>query len=387
LATQARATTPPRPQTPTAWVLAWLLTALLLAATTLLVFGELRRYNLEPVPWPIDPRFERLAAGATAAAPTPGWQVEGDARGGVTARDGVLRLRSDDPNGVVGVRQRWRLDPDGPRAFRLAATLGAEAIKGGRAGKVSLVADADIGRGDLTAAHQLAALGGTRAPARYVAQFEFPRETREIELAIRLRHAKGTLSVRDLQLVALRERWLVRAGRLVLPPFWAVTLIAGCWLFARGVDGRRSGLLLAVAGGGGLVLLLLPQTWRDAVIEPLAGLVPDHLVSTEQLGDLGHFAIFAVAGLLVRLSRRRDPWWAQLLLLIGLAGLSELLQHLAELRAPTLADGLTNAAGALVGWLPAAWWIRRRRRRQEGQLATQRLSSTTVPPQSAKQPR
>ena len=379
---QARAT-PPRLATPTAWVLAWLLMALLLAATTLLVFGELRRYNLEPVPWPIDPRFERLAAG-TAATPS-GWQVEGDPRG-VAVRDGTLRLRSDDPSGIVGVRQRWRLGPDAPRAFRLAATVSAQAIEGARAGEVSLVADADIGRGDLAAVHQLAALSGTRAPARYVAQFEFPRETREIELAIRLRHARGTLSVRDLQLVALRERWLVRAGRALLQPFWAVTLIAGCWLFARGVDGRRSALLLAGAGSGGLVLLLLPQTWRNAVIEPLAGLVPGHLVSTEQLGDLGHFAIFAVAGLLVRLSRRRDSWWAQLLLLIGLAGLSELLQHLAELRAPTLADGLTNAAGALVGWLPAAWWIRRRRR-QEGQLATQRLSSTTVPPQSAKQPR
>jgi hypothetical protein len=355
-----------------------------LAATTLLVFGELRRYNLEPVPWPIDPRFERLAAG-TAATPPPGWQVEGDPRG-VAVRDGTLRLRSDDPSSIVGVRQRWRLGPDGPRAFRLAATVSAQAIEGARAGEVSLVADADVGRGDLAAVHQLAALGGTRAPARYVAQFEFPRETREIELAIRLRHARGTLSVRDLQLVALRERWLVRAGRALLQPFWAVTLIAGCWLFARGVDGRRSALLLAGAGSGGLVLLLLPQTWRNAVIEPLAGLVPGHLVSTEQLGDLGHFAIFAVAGLLVRLSRRRDPWWAQLLLLIGLAGLSELLQHLAELRAPTLADGLTNAAGALVGWLPAVWWVRRRRR-QEGQLATQRLSSTTLPPQSAKQPR
>jgi hypothetical protein len=378
LATQARAS--PRLRTPTAWVLAWLLAALLLAGTTLLVFGELRRYNLEPTPWPIDPRFERLAAGT---ATPPGWQVEGDPQG-VAVRDGTLTLRSTDPSGIVGVRQRWRLDPDGPRAFRLAATVAAEAIEGARAGEISLVADADIGRGGLAAIHQLAALGGTQAPARYVAQFEFPRETREIELAIRLRHARGTFSVRDLQLVALRERWLVRTGRALLQPFWAVTLIAGCWLFARGVDGRRSALLLAAAGGSGLLLLLLPQTWRNAVIEPLAGLVPGHLVTAEQLGDLGHFAIFAVAGLLIRLSRRRDPWWVQLLLLIGLSGLSELLQHLAELRAPTLADGLTNAAGALVGWLPATWWVRRR---QEGQLATQRLSSTTVPPQSAKQPR
>jgi len=43
-----------------------------------------------------------------------------------------------------------------------------------------------------------------------------------------------------------------------------------------------------------------------------------------------------------------------------------------------------DAVGGLLGWLPAMawlWW------RQEGQFATQRGSSTTVPPQPAKQPR
>ena len=84
----------------------------------------------------------------------------------------------------------------------------------------------------------------------------------------------------------------------------------------------------------------------------------------------------------MRLSRRREPWLPQLALLIGLAGLSEVLQFLAELRSPALGDWLTNALGALArlgggqAWL---WW------RQDGQFATQRRSSTTVPPQPAKQ--
>jgi hypothetical protein len=119
----------------------------------------------------------------------------------------------------------------------------------------------------------------------------------------------------------------------------------------------------------------------SAVLRALE-LLPVHLLGVDAMAYVGHFAIFAVAGFLLRLSRRGEPWPRQVLLLVGLAGLSELLQFLAELRSPALDDWLTNAAGALLGWLPAMgwlWW------RQEGQFATQNRSSTTVPPQAAKQ--
>jgi hypothetical protein len=141
--------------------------------------------------------------------------------------------------------------------------------------------------------------------------------------------------------------------------------------------------LLASAAAGGLALLLLPEGARNAIVEPLADKVPRHLLDSQQLADLGHFVIFAAAGFLVRLSRRRDAAWRQLLLLLVLAGLTELLQFLAELRSPTWGDGLTNAAGALAGWLPAMLWLRL----QDGQFATQRRSSSTLPPQAAKQRR
>ena len=97
---------------------------------------------------------------------------------------------------------------------------------------------------------------------------------------------------------------------------------------------------------------------------------------------LGHVAIFAAAGLLVRLSRRGDPWLPQLALLLAFAGLSEVLQYLAEMRSPAQDDWAVNATGALAGWLVAMAWLRWR---QEGQFATHRRSSTTLPPQAAKQ--
>ena len=126
------------------------------------------------------------------------------------------------------------------------------------------------------------------------------------------------------------------------------------------------------------------MVFEDEARQPLLALVPARLVGLDLLADLGHFVIFAVAGFLLRLSRRREPWWIQAAFLVALAGLSELLQFLAELRSPSLDDWLTNAAGAFTGWLPAMGWLMLS---QVGQLDTQRCSSTTVPPQAAKQRR
>ena len=367
----------------------WLVAAALLAALTLLAFTHLRQFETVATPWPFDPAFATIADG-TAPDRGPGdapagWQVEG-ARSGITVENGTLRLRNDDPEAGVGIRQLWQLAEDGPRTFRLTATVASDAIQGTRngfrVGEISLVADADIARSYFHPLHRLAGLRGTKRPAVYVDYFKFPSAARQVELAIRLRHATGELRVANLQVVGLGERPWFGEVRRALQIAWAVMLAAGLWLFGRGIDHRGSALALALAAGGGAVLLLMPEGMRDSTLVRLADYLPRKLGSIDALSYLGHFLIFAVAGFLLRLSRRADPWLLQILLLVGLAGLSELLQFLAELRTPTLDDWATNALGAGLGWLPALawlWW------RQEGQFATQRRSSITVPPQPAKQ--
>jgi hypothetical protein len=363
--------------------LAWVAAAMVLSLATLLVFQQMRRFETVATDWPFDPRFEAVAAGGTAES--GGWQVEGDPSG-VSADRSVLRLRNAAPDAGVGVRQIWRLEPGGPRAFRLAATVASDGIAGQRdgfrVGEVTLVADGDIRQRFFRQIHRLAGLRGTREPARFVEHFEFPSGAREVELAIRLRHATGELRVSGLELRALGERPLFGLARTALRLAWALVLATGCLLFWRGVDHRRSALVLLAAAAGGMGVLMMPEGVRDSTILRALDLLPGRLFGVDPLAYVGHFAIFAVAGFLLRLSRRGEPWPQQVLLLVGLAGLSELLQFLAELRSPALDDWLTNAAGALLGWLPAMgwlWW------RQEGQFATQRRSSTTVPPQAAKQ--
>lgn len=353
--------------------LLWAAVVAALAAATLFVFTDLRRYNLGPPPFAYDPGFDRLATG--------GWEIEGD-RAAVSVEGGTLRLRNGLPGASLALRQAWPLPAGGPHAFRVAATVATSEVAGGRA-EVAFLADADIRRGQLHAFHQLAVLRGSTAPARYVARFEFPGTAREAALVIRLTHATGELTLRDVEIRALEERALVVAGRAVLQAGWGLALLCGCWLFWRGVDSPRAAVALAAAAGAGLVLLLLPQAGRNAIIDPLTASLPGGLLDGEAVGDLGHLAIFAAAGLLVRLSRRREPAARQLPLLIVLAGVAELLQFLTELREPDWDDWATNVLGALAGWLPAVLWVRF----QEGQFATQRGAATTLPPQAAKQRR
>jgi hypothetical protein len=354
----------------------WLLTVVALAALTLLTFARLGRYEITPSSLPEDPGFATISDGTAparnGAGAIPGWEVEGD-RNQITVRDGTLHLRNDDPSAGVGVRQVWRLPTEGARAFRVTATVASENIRGTRrgfrVGEVTLTSDRDIERRYFLSHHRLAGLRGTRPEGRYREIFEFPRATREIELAIRLRHATGELRVSDLRITALRERPAFAALRVALQVGWVLLLGCGCWLFWRGVDHRRSGYLLALAAAAGTALLLMPQGMRNAAITTVSELMPRVLVVGDRVAYIGHFLVFALAGGLVRLSRRGDRWPGQLALLVGLAGLLELLQYLSELRAPTLDDWLANALGAIAGWAVAALALWRR---QEGQLATQR---------------
>lgn len=388
---QAQASRPRRIAGCSPTTAAWLACALVLAIATLAAFDQLSQFRKVAAPWPFDPGFATIADGTAPARapgvppPAAGWETEGR-RDAITVAGGTLRLRNDDPEGGVGVRQVWRLDPQGPRAFRLAATVGSEGIAGDRpgfkVGEITLVVDGDIQRTFFHPMHRLANLRGTHAPARYVETFKFPSGAREAELAIRVRHATGELSVGALELRALELRPEIRWLSLALQVAWCVTLAIGCWLFWRGVDHRRSALALVAAAGVGLMLLMMPEGLQDSTLTRITDLLPHRLLAFDAVAVAGHFLIFAVAGLLVRLSRRGEAWPRQVALLVGLAGLSEVLQFLAELRSPTLDDWFTNALGGLLGWsvgLAWLWW------RQDGQFATQRGSSTTVPPQPAKQ--
>ncbi len=261
--------------------LVWLAAAALLAVLTLVAFSHLRQFDEVQSPWPFDPGFATLADGsAPVRAPgeePAGWQVEG-ARDAIAVTDGVLRLRNDDPEAGVGVRQVWHLQPGGPRTFKLSADVGSENIRGGRkgfrVGEITLVADRDMARPYFLNMHRLARRDSTRPMDRFVATFHFGQQAERAELAIRLRHATGELKVANLKLIAMGERPLFRQVRLGLAIAWAAVMAAGLYLFGRGIDHRRSAAALGVAGIAGAGLLLMPENLRERVLEGVARFVP-----------------------------------------------------------------------------------------------------------------
>lgn len=363
----------------------WSVSTLLLSLLTLAAFLGLERLEPVPIPWPADRDFAALAAGAPVAG--QGWEIEGDPAK-VAVADGVLRLHNDDPGSSVGVRQVFRLGPGDPRVFTLGAVASGRAIeRGGRGhyiGEVTLVADGDIGRRRFTSLHRLTGMRGDRGQERFTHQFRFPSDASRVELAIRLRNATGTISVAQLRLTGFVEKASFAWVRRVLTAAWAVSLLVGAGLFWRGVTLRRTGLALLAASGAGLVLLLLPHGPREALLQPFGHLVPGMRLGSETTAMMGHVSVFAAVGLLMRLLQRREPWPAQLVLLLALAGMTELLQFMAELRTPSLDDWLANGCGALIGWAAASSLLLLLAR---GPAPGQAPSSTTLPPQAAKQRR
>lgn len=327
---------------------------LAVVAATVALHGGVERFRPDPRAWIANPGFVAGADGEVA-----GWEREGPAGAVVAAGggDGVVRLTNRDPEGGVGLRQVLRRAPGAAAVFELSATVAAEGIAGGRKGwwpgRVTLAVPEPgaLARG---ADVELATVRGTRPAETYYRRFTVDADAPEVELALRLRLATGTLVVGNLRLTALAEPPWFEPASGALAIAWA--LLATAWLVMalRGVAGRGNKVALAALSVGGAALLLLPHDARDRLLDwGSEGLLGD-LVERETFGQAGHFALFLALGWLVRRLRPRDPPALQLFVLGLAGGAGELVQLLADGRAPTLDDWSMNASGAALGLAAAA---------------------------------
>ena len=112
------------------------------------------------------------------------------------------------PRAASGMRQIWHLGPDGPRAFHLAATVASEGSWATRPGfrsarsRWSPMATSSGPISTRCTGWPICAAPTRRPLCR---DFKFPSGAQRVELAIRLRHATGELSVSGLELRALER--------------------------------------------------------------------------------------------------------------------------------------------------------------------------------------
>lgn len=320
---------------------------LAVVAVTVALHGGVDRFRPDARDWVANPGFAVAAGGEVA-----GWEREGPAGAVVADGDGTVRLTNRDPEGGVGLRQVLRRAPGDAALFELSATVAAEGIAGGRKGwwpgRVTLAVPepGGLARG---ADVELATVRGTRPGETYYRRFEVDADAPEVELALRLRLATGTLVVADLRVGALVEPpWFGTASR-VLGVAWALLFAAWLALALRGVAGRGNKAALAALSAGGAALLLLPHGARDRLLDYPGEILLGDLVERESVGQAGHFVLFLALGWLARRLRPRDPVALQLLVLGLAGGAGELAQLLADGRRPTLADWAINASGAALG--------------------------------------
>jgi hypothetical protein len=174
--------------------------ALFLALVTLATYRLLARYEPDPQGYITNPGFVR----ATGEAVPSGWRVEGDPAG-IVVDGGTLQLTNTDPLGGIGLVQVVERKLGDASVFDLSVVAGAEEVEGGqrywRGARITMAIphEGELPRGRN---RQLANMQGNRALRAYSKRFTFGSGAPQVELALRLRHATGTLLVRDLKVTA-----------------------------------------------------------------------------------------------------------------------------------------------------------------------------------------
>jgi hypothetical protein len=320
----------------------WLALVALCALATYVVFVLLDPY---------DPTEERLVGGAFATtADLDAWTVKAPP-GAVRIENNSLLLETTPERRNAMLSQTVPIKP-GDAAYRLSALVRIVGVEPGpKRFHLARIYVAGRDAEDTPIAFSRSALvrdSGTH-----------PWEWRETVATVgegavaamtvlRLHNAVGRLEVRDLSLVALKLSATFRGLRIAVAAAWAIVLVCGAWRFAGRVQNRRLLVVLSLAAFGGLVLLLAPEYLRTAAILPVAVLTGGAL-GTEGISTLGHFAIFTVLALLTRVTAPHGRARLQLLVLLALAGVTELLQFLAVDRSPSVEDWAVNGIGVVAG--------------------------------------
>jgi VanZ family protein len=123
-------------------------------------------------------------------------------------------------------------------------------------------------------------------------------------------------------------------------------------LALRGVQERRQRLAVLALAAVAAFFLLMPEVQRDQIGRLLSRSVAG-LIAPQQTSEIGHLLLFALAAFSLRHLRIGLTPLQALALLAALAGLSELVQFLADARTPSLGDWAVDLLGAVLGLLAA----------------------------------
>ena len=298
------------------------------------------------------------------------WKVHG-ARGAVSVFSGIVTLKNSDASRSVSIRQTLPV-PSGQSKLMLMAEVSTEGVEGGvepwHKASLYLVGRNRGGEFLWKHSHMVMTLEGTRGWRCFSQVFPVIEEAVEFVVGIELGHATGMMQVRNLSLVPVKELSGFGIAVYGLLTCWcAVFLWVGISIIRSARPNIAYGFLIVV-----MVFIifsvLVPGPMKTQFLGVLQGEYAKLIsfLSAElpwahdlegvgartmpfALDKMGHFTLFAILAIFMRLARPKDWLVAQVLYLMLFAATTEVLQFFTIERGPRVGDWLFDVSGLAFG--------------------------------------
>lgn len=362
------------------------LVVLALVAATLTLFSLTERYQV---------RQPQVLSNGDFSQGFDGWRTNGQ---GAQLRldQGVLRIEATEPGHSPGVRQTIMRDPEAKRV-RLSAWVRHAGIATGLRiwnGMRILLVQKDASGTSLWELPHVVEQERGSGPWRQVSQvFWLPPRVTAMEVVAVLSQVAGQMQVRGLTLEVVQERAAFGLARYGLIAVWLAALPWLAWPLYRPGPMRRGRLIVSLLGIVILAGALTPHSAKNELRRFVYQLLPsDRVASVETtptqakptapataaaattgrgfavpIGELwygahklGHFVLFALLALTVRVIWRRQSWRRLAFYLAVFAVAAETLQLLSVDRSANIPDAGLNLSGIAAGLALGCYLAQRR---------------------------
>jgi VanZ family protein len=321
------------------------------------------------------PRYEAIG-GELLNNSNFGKQLEGwtshSSKGAVEVASGVAVLKNLDPSRSVGIKQTLSV-PLERGLLQLSADLATGNVHPGdkpwQAARVYLVGQTDDGKFLWHIPNRLTLLTGTNPWDHYSAIFSISENMKEMVLAVQLDRSTGTIQVRNLNLVSVKELRSFQMAAYILLAAWVVALSWIGFYLLRNIASDYSRTSVAVVGVTIIIGVLIPSTvkheiltWLRDAYEHLRPMLSDNLPKIEgrkeyepeymgvSLSQLGHFTLFFVLAMLIQIVRPLDRQIQLLLGLLLFAAVTEALQNFVPSRSAEVLDWSFDGGGIILAF-------------------------------------
>jgi len=215
--------------------------------------------------------------------------------------------------------------------------------------------------------HILVAIKGSSPWRKYASIFRIPASSTDVVVKIQLSNATGILHVKDLQLILVKERTAFKLLAYMLLTAWVIALAWIGHLFLIGVKFTAGNAAIAVVcmaiAAGALMSGFIKQEVYELVWNFLISIYQAIFGGDENLnwellknlpvdfGKFGHFALFFILGLVIRLVRQEDKILSQFLILLLFGAVIEVLQYFSIDRHPSLRDFTFDVGGIVLAYI------------------------------------